>query len=138
MTNKTQPTQVPVSEFISTIENKRRHADTLTALALYKDITGAEPVMWGPSIIGFGTYSYTYKSGRSGSAPAAGFSPGKAHMTFYVGQQFSGAEELFTQLGKHKRSVACLYINKLIDVDLHVLGEIIRRDYTLHRDKNNP
>lgn len=128
--NKTKPTAVPVESFIASIENARRKADTLLALKLYQDITGLPAVMWGPSIIGFGAYDYEYKSGRKGTAPAAGFSPGKTHMTFYVGDNFDGAAEFYARLGKHKRSVACLYINKLGDIDLQVLSEIITRDYT--------
>lgn len=83
--NKTTPTSVPVDDFIAAIDNPRRRADALTALAIYKDVTGLPPVMWGPSIIGFGVYRYVYESGREGNTPAAGFSPRKANMTFYVG-----------------------------------------------------
>jgi len=85
--------------------------------------------MWGPSIIGFGTHYYQYDSGRKGSMAAAGFSPRKANMTFYVGKNFAGAESLFANLGQHKKSSACLYINKLDDIDIQVLREIISRDY---------
>ena len=127
--NKTQPTSASVSDYIEGIENSRRLADAQVALDLYKDITGLPPVMWGPSIIGFGTYHYAYESGREGTVPAAAFSPRKANMTFYVSDKFEGAEDLFARLGKHKKSVACLYINKLDDVDLQVLREIISLDY---------
>jgi len=127
--NKTKATSASVDDFIAGVENPRRRADTLTALRLYKDVTGLPPVMWGPSIIGFGTHRYKYDSGREGTVPAAGFSPRKANMTFYVGKNFEGAETLYTKLGKHRKSVACLYINKLDDVDLQVLREIITRDY---------
>lgn len=129
--NKTKPTAASVDEFIAQIENPRRRADAVTALRIYKEVTGLPPVMWGPSIIGFGSLHYAYETGREGDMPAAGFSPRKANMTFYVGDQFDGAEELYTKLGKHKKSVACLYINKLDDVDLDVLHEIIARQYRL-------
>lgn len=86
--------------------------------------------MWGPSIIGFGTSHYVYETGREGDMPAAAFSPRKANMTFYVGDGFEGAAELYARLGKHKKSVACLYVNKLDDIDLDVLREIIARDYS--------
>lgn len=125
--NKTKPTTASVDEFVSNIENSRRRRDTLTALELYMDITGQEAVMWGPSIIGFGLREYEYKSGRAGIAPLACFSPRKANMTFYVGDSFEGALALYSKLGKYKKSVACLYINKLDDVDLTVLREIIKR-----------
>jgi hypothetical protein len=85
--------------------------------------------MWGPSIIGFGTLHYTYATGREGDMPAAAFSPRKANLTFYVNYNFEGAAELYARLGKYKKSVACLYINKLDDVDLDVLYEIIAREY---------
>ncbi len=127
--NKTQPTAASVDAFIAQIENPRRRTDALTALEMYKKVTGLPPVMWGPSIIGFGSLHYAYETGREGDMPAAAFSPRKANMTFYVGDKFDGAAELFARLGKHKKSVACLYINKLDDVDLDVLHEIIARQY---------
>lgn len=127
--NKTKPTYASVDEFISMIENPRRHADALTALKIYKEITNLPPVMWGPSIIGYGSIHYKYESGREGDMPAAGFSPRKANMTFYVYGKFDGAAELFARLGKHKKSVSCLYINKLDDIDLDILKEIISRDF---------
>ena len=127
--NKTKPTSASVDDFIAAIENPRRRADALVSLAIYKEVTGLQPVMWGPSIIGFGSYHYVYESGREGDTPAAGFSPRKANMTFYVGDDFEGAEALYARLGKHKKSVACLYVNKLDDVDLDVLRQIIAREY---------
>ena len=120
---------IPITLGIAGIENARRRADALTALEMYKEVTGLPPVMWGPSVIGFGTHHYVYDSGREGTIAAAGFSPRKANMTFYVGDKFEGAKELYARLGKHKKTVACLYINKLDDVDLQVLREIIARDY---------
>lgn len=127
--NKTKPTSASVDDFIAKIENSRRRKDALTALKIYEEITGLPPVMWGPSIIGFGSLHYVYETGREGDMPAAAFSPRKAYMTFYIDDKFEGAEELYAKLGKHKKSVACLYINKLDDVDLDVLHEIIARDY---------
>ena len=88
------------------MESPRRLADALIALDLYKEVTGLRPVMWGPSIIGFGQDDYTYERGRSGIMPAAGFSPRKSNMTFYVGEKFEGAKELYARLGKHRKSVA--------------------------------
>ena len=127
--NKTLPTSASVDDFIAAIENPRRQADALVSLAIYKEVTGLQPVMWGSSIIGFGSIHYVYETGREGDMPAAGFSPRKANMTFYVGDEFEGAAALYTRLGKHKKSVACLYVNKLDDVDLDVLREIIARQY---------
>ena len=129
--NKTKPTLASADDFIANIENSRRRTDALTALKIHKEITGLPPVMWGPSIIGFGTQHYVYETGREGDMPAAAFSPRKAYMTFYVDDKFEGAQELYARLGKHKKSVACLYINKLDDVDLDVLYEIIARQYRM-------
>ncbi len=130
--NKTKPTSASVDDFIANIENSRRRTDALTALKMYKEITGLRPViMWGPSIIGFGSLHYVYETGREGDMPAAAFSPCKAYMTFYVYDKFEGAKRLYAKLGKHKKSAACLYINKLDDVDLDVLYEIIARQYRM-------
>ncbi len=127
--NKTKPTSASVADFIAALDNPRRQADAHTALQLYQDVTGQPAIMWGPSIIGFGTHHYKYNSGREGIIPAAAFSPRKANMTFYLGDNFEDAEELYSQLGKHKKSVACVYINKLEDVNLDILREIVTRDY---------
>ena len=127
--NKTRPTTASVDDFIAGIENPLRREDTLTALAIYQDVTGLSPVMWGPSIIGFGSHHDVYESGREVDMPAAGFSPRKAYMTFYIGDQFPGAQVLYDKLGKHKKSIACVYVNKLDDVDLEVLREIVAREF---------
>ena len=127
--NKTKPTAASVDDFIAAIENPRRRADALALLAIYKAVTGLPPVMWGPSIIGFGSIRYVYETGRTGDMPAAAFSPRKASITLYVGDEFEGAAELYASLGKHKKSVACLYVNKLDDVDLDVLREIVTRQF---------
>ena len=91
-------------------------------------------MMWGPSIIGFGTHHYKHDSGREGTVPAASYSPGKAKIVFYIGDRFKGAGSLFAALGKHKKSIAWLYINKLDDVDLEVLRIIIARDFAKNND----
>ena len=125
----TKPDSASIDEFIAEIESSGRRADTLAVLKIFKEVTGFPPVIWGASIIGFGIHHYTYDSGRQGTVPAAGFSPRKPSMTFYVSDKFEGAETLYARLGKHEKSVACLYIDKLDDVDLQVLREIIARDY---------
>ncbi len=127
--NKTKPTTASVDDFIASIDNARRRQDAQTALKMYQEITGLPAVLWGPSIIGFGSLHYVYETGREGDMPAAAFSPRKTSMTFYLDHKFKGAEELYAKLGKHKRSMVCLYINKLDDVNLDVLREIIQRDY---------
>lgn len=133
--NKTQPTTASVDAFINAVENDRRRDDARVALELYESVTGLPAVMWGPAIIGFGQYTYRYESGREGIAPAAGFSPRKQNMTFYVGDEFDDAEALYAQLGKHRKSISCLYINKLDDVDLDVLREIVARDFVRFKDR---
>jgi len=127
--NKTKPTTASVIDFIESIENPRRKVEAYHLLELYKEVTQLPPVMWGPSIIGFGSLHYIYDSGREGDMPAAGFSPRKASHTLYVGDIFDGAAELYARLGQYKKSVACLYINKLADVDLGILREIITRQF---------
>jgi catechol 2,3-dioxygenase-like lactoylglutathione lyase family enzyme len=131
--NKTQPTAASVDEFIAGIDNPRRRADALAALAMYQEVTGLPPVMWGPSIIGFGSMRYVYESGRAGEMPLAAFSPRKANLTFYVGDGFEGAAALYARLGKHRKTVACLYVNKLDDVDLAALRAIIAGQFAQDR-----
>ncbi|MBF9015185.1 MULTISPECIES: DUF1801 domain-containing protein [unclassified Oceanispirochaeta] len=127
--NKTKPTLASVDDFISNIDNPRRKADSIISLKIYEEITKLPPVMWGTSIIGFGELRYKYESGREGIMPIAGFSPRKSNMTYYIGDEFKEAAELYNRLGKYKKSVACLYINKLDDIDLQVLKEIIACDF---------
>ncbi|MEO8219391.1 MAG: DUF1801 domain-containing protein [Specibacter sp.] len=129
-TNKTHPTQVEPGEFIATVDTtERRRQDALVLLELMAEITGQPPRMWGPSIIGFGEYHYKYASGREGDAAAAGFSPRKANLVIYGLQDPPEAGPLLEKLGKFKSSVACVYINKLADVDLDVLRELIGLSY---------
>jgi hypothetical protein len=100
-------------------------------LDLYKYVTGLPAVLSHTLIIGFGMQHYAYESGREGDMPAACFSPRKANMTFYLSDKFEGAQGLYASLGKYKKSVACVYINKLDDVDLDVLRQIIALDYAM-------
>ena len=127
--NKTQPTSVPVAEFLAAVKHPARQADSFELLELMGGITGQEPVMWGPTIIGFGSYHYRYGSGREGDAAAVGFSPRKANLALYGLTYGPDADRLLPELGKHKTGAACLYINKLEDVDRTVLTEMIRTGY---------
>ncbi|OFI36540.1 hypothetical protein BIU82_13685 [Arthrobacter sp. SW1] len=133
--NKTQPTAVPVEEFLSAVENPVRRADGFALLELMRKVTGQEPVMWGPSIVGFGQYHYRYESGREGDSAAVGFSPRKANLALYVLGYGAQTGELLARLGKHKTGVSCLYINKLADVDLGVLKELVRVGYRYAMDE---
>ena len=125
--NKTRPTQVDVESFLGTVENKTRLQDARTIIEIMQRLTGEPAVMWGPSIIGFGTSHYRYESGREGDVPLVGFSPRKANLVLYLGKSFEGYDTLIAQLGKHKTGASCLYINKLADVDLRVLETMIDR-----------
>jgi hypothetical protein len=123
---KTAATRASVSGFIAAVENDTRREDARTLLKALKEITGWTPKMWGPTIVGFGAYHYTYDSGHSGSICAIGFSPRKASLVIYVAD-FPGKEELLIKLGKHKGGLEqCLYINKLADVDMGVLRRILK------------
>jgi len=124
--NKTKVTSIKVEDFIAGIDNATRRADALTLLQLFGNVTGWPAKMWGPTIIGFGAYHYTYDSGRTGSICAIGYSPRKANLVIYVAD-FPGKDTLLQQLGKHKGGLEqCLYINKLADVDLAVLTKILK------------
>ncbi len=124
--NKTQVTDVSPADFIAEVEHPTRRADAQVLDALFQKVTGWEPKMWGPTIIGYGQYHYTYDSGREGDFLATGFSPRKANLSLYIMPGYEDFGDLLTQLGKHKKGKACLYINKLADVNLDVLEEIIR------------
>ena len=121
---KTKPTVVSVADFIAAVENPKRRADAETLCALFEDISGEPPRMWGPSIIGFGQYHYRYASGHEGDAPRLGFSPRKAQTVVYVMSGFDGQAEMIARLGKVKTSVACVYVNRLDQIDLGVLREM--------------
>lgn len=125
---KTRPTGVSVDDFLDAVERPVRRADGKMVREMMERVTGEPAAMWGPSIVGFGSYHYRYDSGHEGDMCRIGFSPRSANLVLYVGG-FPGYEELLGRLGKHKRSKACLYLNKLADVDLEVLEEIVRRTY---------
>ena len=123
--NKTIKTGASVDEFMAGVENKRRREDGLVLLEIMRDVSGLEPEMWGPSIIGFGSYHYRYESGREGDMPLIGFSPRKQSLSLYIMSGFDEYEELLGRLGKHRTGASCLYINKLADVDVGVLRELV-------------
>ena len=124
--NKTQPTERPVAAFLSAVEHRTRKADAATLDALFQKITGWDPVMWGDSLVGYGRYDYTYQTGRSGTMLATGFSPRKSNLSLYIMPGYQDFGSLLARLGKHKTGAACLYINKLADVDIDVLAELVR------------
>ncbi|MEL6253504.1 MAG: DUF1801 domain-containing protein [Bacteroidota bacterium] len=121
---KTHVTNQDVIEYVEAIDHARKKAEAFEILDMMKEITGMEPRMWGPSIIGFDRYHYKYESGHEGDAPRLGFSPRKARHVFYVLNQFEKQEELLEKIGKYKMGKGCLYINKLADVDMDILYKI--------------
>lgn len=122
----TVPTGADVRDFIASVEHPTRRADAETLIELMGRITGWEAKMWGPAIIGFGEYHYKYDSGREGDFMRTGFSPRKQNMVVYIMPGYSDYGAILDRLGKHKLGKSCLYINKLADVDLTVLEELIR------------
>ena len=118
---KTKPTPVSAADFIAAVEDPERRADAEAACALLAEATGEPPVMWGPSIVGFGAYHYRYASGHEGDAPLVSFSPRKANLVFYLFGCDEGRDDLLARLGKHKAGKGCVYVNRLADVDPAVL-----------------
>ena len=124
---KTKQTKASVEGFLNTIEDETKRKDSFAILELMKQVTGAEPKMWGENIVGFGDTHYRYASGREGDWFAVGFSPRKQNLTLYLSYWAEGDTDLMQKLGKHKTGKACLYINKLSDVDMGVLKELVQR-----------
>jgi len=125
--NKTAPTEVDPRDFVAGVEHAVRRADAERLLGVFGEVTGLQPRMWGPSIIGYGRYHYRYDTGREGDMLMTGFSPRKSNLSLYIMPGYHGEamQERLSRLGKHKLGKACLYINKLADVDETVLREII-------------
>ena len=126
---KMVPTKVSVRAFVDGLADERRRREATALISMMKKVTGERPVMWGPSIIGFGRYHYQYASGREGDAPRAGFSPRSAALTVYCMPGFAAQRTLLSRLGPHKTSVSCLYIRRLDDVDTDVLTAIVERSF---------
>jgi len=125
--NKTKATEQSVPAFIGALTDETKRADAKALVKLMQDVTGEKPKMWGPSIIGFGSYHYTYETGREGDMPVVGFSPRKAATVVYGATGFSEAEELLAKLGKYTTGKGCLYIKKLTDVDPKVLETLVSK-----------
>lgn len=134
---KNTPTDENVNEFLNGIENDKKREDSITILNLMKKITGEDPKMWGPSMIGFGSYHYKYDSGREGDWFLTGFSPRKRNFSLYIMAGFEQYENLLQKLGKHQTGKTCLYVNQLDDIDINILEELIRKsvDYVKQKYK---
>ena len=130
MANKTQPNKSSVSAFLNAIADERRRADAKAVAKLMEQVTGKKPVMWGPSIVGFGKARYKYESGREGDWPLAAFSPRKDNLTVYLMVGYEKHKALMETLGKHKTGKSCLYIKSLGDVDQRVLKDLIAKSVT--------
>jgi hypothetical protein len=127
--NKTRVTGASADDFIAAVEHPVRRQDGQRLRMLMAELTGQEPEMWGPTIVGFGRVHYRYASGREGDTAAVGFSPRKASLSLYGLTNAPESEALLTRLGKHKTGAGCLYITRLADVDQAVLAELISVGY---------
>ena len=132
---KTKPTDASVTDILDAVEDEQRREDCYTVLEIMRDVTGEEPKMWGQGIVGFGTYHYVYASGRKGDWPLAGFSPRKQNLTLYIMAGFKRYDKLMSKLGKHKTGKSCLYINKIEDIDLDVLRELVHHSIEYMKQK---
>lgn len=123
--NKTKPNEFSVAAFVDSLPDETRRDDAKTLIKLMQKASGEKPKMWGPSIIGFGTYHYTYDSGREGDMPVVAFSPRKAATVLYNLIGFSGAAASLAKLGKHSTGKGCLYIKNISNVDAKVLADMV-------------
>src|SRR5688572_2336040 len=122
---KTKQTEASVEEYLDSIEHPGRRADCVAIAALMKKVTKFEPKMWGPSMVGFGSFHYKYATGREGDAFLAGFSCRKSEIVVYVAEEFESREELLEKLGPQRTGKSCLYFKRLADVDVGALEKIV-------------
>ena len=130
---KTKETENSVIEFIDNVDHPKKREDAYKLLDIFTEVTGYSAKMWGPSIIGFGSYHYKYATGHEGDAPLTGFSPRKAKISLYVLTGDAEQAELLSKLGKYTAGKACLYVNKLDDIDVEVLKTLIRQSVNFTR-----
>ncbi len=132
---KTRPTDASVEEFLNKVEDDKKRADAFRLLEIFKKVTGKKPVMWGDSIVGFGTYTYKYANGKELEWMECGFSPRKQNLTVYIMTGFDGFGETLSKLGKHKTGKSCLYIKRLEDIDQAVLEKMIAESVAWFRNR---
>jgi len=132
---KTKPTEQSVEDFLKQVTDEQVRKDCVALVKLMKKATGSAPKMWGPSIVGFGSYHYKYESGHEGDTCLTGFSPRKQNITLYVMPGFTQYPDLLEKLGKHKAGKGCLYIKKLTDIDTGVLEELVRKSVDFLKKK---
>lgn len=135
--NKTQRNDGDARAYLESVSNKRRREDSLVVLKMMEEVTGEPAEMWGTSIVGFGSYHYRYASGREGDFMLTGFAPRKAALTLYIMGGHERYDALMARLGKHRTGSSCVYINKLADVDLDVLRELIAESVDYMRGANH-
>jgi hypothetical protein len=123
--NKTTPTGASVEAYIASRGNAQQQADCRELMALFKRVTRQTPRMWGPSIVGYGSYRYTYESGRTGEAPLAGFAIRGRELVVYLMPEGAGQKALLSRLGKHRMTKSCLYFKQLADLDTSVLEKLV-------------
>ncbi|MBK7163025.1 MAG: DUF1801 domain-containing protein [Sphingomonadales bacterium] len=136
--NKTKETAVSVDDFIAAVADANQRADAEKIRALMERLSGEPAKMWGPSIIGFGSYHYKYESGREGDMCRIGFSPRKGQTVLYLIDGFEGQSDLMARLGKHKTGKSCLYVKRLSDIDEAVLDELCVRSLQYMAEKYPP
>jgi uncharacterized protein DUF1801 len=124
---KTKPTEVSAESHIAAITNEEQRNDAQTLVALMRRVTKQEPMMWGPSIVGFGSYHYKYASGHKGDSALAAFAVRGSELVVYIAAGFEGRDVLLAKLGKHKTGKVCVYIRRLANVDLTVLETLVAR-----------
>ncbi len=135
--NKTQATTASVDDYISAIADELKRKDTQSLLDLLKKITGDAPVLWGDSIIGFGSYHYQYESGREGDMPLIGFSPRKREFAIYIMSGFEQLQAYLKKLGKHKTGKSCLYIKRLSDININALSELMKESVAIIKSEQH-
>ncbi len=141
---KTKPTEVSAESYIAAVANEEQRNDAQTLVALMRRVTKQEPRMWGPSIVGFGSYHYKYASGHEGDSALAAFAVRGSELVVYIAADFEGRDVLLAKLGKHKTGKVCVYIRRLANVDLKVLETLVARSVadTKHRypqpNENDP
>ena len=123
--NKTKPTDASIEGYLDSRANERQRADCMTLMAMFERLTGETPRMWGPSIVGYGAYRYTYDSGRAGEAPLAGFAIRGRELVVYLSCDDEAQAGLFSRLGKHRMTTSCLYFKQLADLDIAVLERLV-------------
>ena len=126
---QTKVNDASIEDFLNKVEDEQKRKDSLEIIKMMKQVTKEEPKMWGPSIIGFGSYHYKYESGREGDTMKIGFSPRKQNITLYVGLGGDTENPLLKKLGKHTTGKGCLYIKELADVDKEVLRDLITESF---------